>query len=52
MAKSAKRCAITTLPNQHESGTFCPYGGIKVLSEAGIAGDIGSLTLMPNLRSP
>jgi len=26
MAKSAKRCAITTLPNQHESGTFCPYG--------------------------
>jgi hypothetical protein len=24
--KSAKRCAIATLPNQHESGTFRPAG--------------------------
>jgi hypothetical protein len=40
MAKSAKRCAIATLPHQHENGTFRPYEGIKVLSEAGIAGDM------------
>jgi hypothetical protein len=27
--KSAKRCAIVTLPNQHESGTFLPKKGGK-----------------------
>jgi hypothetical protein len=41
MSKSAKRCAIATLPNQHESGTFCPSEGIKALSAAEIAADGG-----------
>jgi hypothetical protein len=27
LPKSAKRCAIATLPDQHESGTFCPCEG-------------------------
>jgi len=37
LAKSAKRCAIVTLPNQHESGTFSPCEGMEVPSAAGIA---------------
>jgi hypothetical protein len=41
MPKSAKRCAIATLPNQHESGTFCPCEGGEVPLQAGIAGDDG-----------
>jgi len=30
MTKSARRCGIATLPNEHESGTFGPYEGFKV----------------------
>jgi len=30
MPKSARRCGIATLPNEHESGTFGPYEGFKV----------------------
>jgi hypothetical protein len=35
MAKSPKRCAIATLPNQHESGTFSLPEALKVRSAAG-----------------
>jgi hypothetical protein len=41
MPKSAERCAIATLPDQHESGTFSPRGGVKVLLAAGIAAEDG-----------
>jgi hypothetical protein len=34
MAKSPKRCAIATLPNQHESGTFSPAKARKVRAAA------------------
>jgi len=36
--KSAKRCAIATPPNQHESGTLCPCEGTKVPQAAEFAG--------------
>jgi hypothetical protein len=43
MAKSPERCAIATLPNQHESGTFSPAkpltNALKGLPAAGIGPD-------------
>jgi hypothetical protein len=41
MAKSPKRCAIATLPNQHESGTFSPAKAMKPPLAAGIGPDRG-----------
>jgi hypothetical protein len=38
LAKSAGRCAIATLSNQHESGTFCPCAGKADALAAEIAG--------------
>src|SRR6202041_3534465 len=49
MPKSAGRCGIATLPNQHESGTFSPYEGLKVALAAGIAGGDAPLTSIESL---
>jgi hypothetical protein len=37
MPKSPQRCAIATLPNQHESGTLRPGEGLEVPLAAQIA---------------
>jgi hypothetical protein len=34
MPKSAGRCGIATLPDRHESGTFRPCEGFKVVLAA------------------